>query len=68
MSETIGLTRAIATAIIDLAKTLRLTALAEGVERHEQLDFLRARGCDQFQGYLAGKPVPAEEFEGFSRT
>jgi diguanylate cyclase (GGDEF)-like protein/PAS domain S-box-containing protein len=60
--------RAIATAIINLAKTLRLTALAEGVERPEQLDFLRAHGCDEFQGYLAGKPVPAEEFSGFSRT
>ena len=54
--------RAIAVAIINLAKTLKLTALAEGVERQEQLDFLRAHGCDEFQGFLAGKPVPAEEF------
>ncbi|MFH1044443.1 MAG: EAL domain-containing protein [Pseudomonadota bacterium] len=60
--------RAIATAIINLAKTLKLTALAEGVERPEQLDFLRAHGCDEFQGYLAGKPVPAEEFSAFLRT
>ena len=58
--------RAIAIAIINLAKTLKLTALAEGVERQEQLDFLRAHGCDQFQGYLAGNPVPAEEFSAFS--
>ncbi|TSA18433.1 MAG: EAL domain-containing protein [Betaproteobacteria bacterium] len=59
--------RAIAIAIINLAKTLKLTALAEGVERQEQLDFLRAQGCDEFQGYLAGNPVPAEEFDAFSR-
>lgn len=59
--------RAIAIAIINLAKTLKLTALAEGVERQEQLDFLRAHGCDEFQGYLAGNPVPAEEFSAFSR-
>ena len=58
--------RAIAIAIINLAKTLKLTALAEGVERQEQLDFLRAQGCDEFQGYLAGNPVPAEEFAEFS--
>ncbi len=60
--------RAIAIAIINLAKTLKLTALAEGVERQEQLDFLRANGCDEFQGYLAGNPVPAEEFSAFSRA
>jgi diguanylate cyclase (GGDEF)-like protein len=60
--------RAIAIAIINLAKTLKLTALAEGVERQEQLDFLRAHGCDEFQGYLAGDPVPAEAFSAFSRA
>ncbi len=60
--------RAIAIAIINLAKTLKLAALAEGVERQEQLDFLRAHGCDEFQGYLAGTPVAAEEFSAFSRT
>jgi EAL domain-containing protein (putative c-di-GMP-specific phosphodiesterase class I) len=59
--------RAIAIAIINLAKTLKLTALAEGVERQEQLDFLRAHGCNAFQGYLAGSPVAAEAFGGFSR-
>jgi len=59
--------RAIAAAIINLARTLNLTALAEGVERQEQLDFLRDQGCDEFQGYLAGNPVPAEEFAAFAR-
>ena len=60
--------RAIAVAIINLAKTLKLTALAEGVERPEQLEFLRVHGCDEFQGYLAGNPVAAEEFGAFSRS
>ena len=60
--------RAIAIAIINLAKTLKLTVLAEGVERQEQLDFLRAHGCDEFQGYLAGGPVAAEEFGAFARA
>ncbi len=60
--------RAIAVAIINLAKTLKLAALAEGVERQEQLDFLRTHGCDQFQGYLAGAPLPAAEFTAFSRA
>jgi diguanylate cyclase (GGDEF)-like protein len=57
--------RAIAIAIINLAKTLKLAALAEGVERQEQLDFLRAHGCDEFQGYLAGIPVPVDAFTAF---
>ncbi len=60
--------RAIAIAIINLAKTLKLTALAEGVERQEQLEFLREHGCDEFQGYLAGGPVAAEEFSAFARS
>ena len=59
--------RAIAIAIINLARTLKLTTLAEGVERQEQLDFLRMHGCDQYQGYLAGAPVSAEEFDAFTR-
>jgi diguanylate cyclase (GGDEF)-like protein/PAS domain S-box-containing protein len=60
--------RAIAVAIINLAKTLKLAVLAEGVERQEQLEFLRAHGCNAFQGYLAGIPVPAEEFSAIARA
>ncbi len=52
----------IATAIIQLAHILGFTVLAEGVETEEQLSFLRERGCDFYQGYLFGKPVPAAEF------
>lgn len=52
---------AIARAVIELARSLGLETVAEGVERAEQLDFLHAEGCEFVQGYLIGKPVPAQE-------
>jgi diguanylate cyclase (GGDEF)-like protein len=53
---------AIVQAIINLAKSLRMTVVAEGVETKAQLDFLRALGCDAYQGYLGGRPMEAERF------
>ena len=50
-------------AIIGLAHRLRLQVIAECVETAEQRDFLRANGCDQIQGYLVARPMPAEELE-----
>jgi EAL domain-containing protein (putative c-di-GMP-specific phosphodiesterase class I) len=54
---------AIITAIIAMAHSLGLRVVAEGVETAAQLDFLRAQGCDEYQGYLKSKAVPATEFE-----
>jgi len=52
---------AITNAIISMAHELELKAVAEGVETPEQLEYLRGPGCDEVQGYLFSRPVPAEE-------
>ncbi len=54
---------AIVNAIIAMAKALGFSVLAEGVERIEQIDFLREQGCDFYQGYYMSRPVCAEAFE-----
>jgi diguanylate cyclase (GGDEF)-like protein/PAS domain S-box-containing protein len=53
--------------IIAMARALGLHVIAEGVETSGQLDFLQAHGCEAFQGYLMGKPMPIDEFEGTVR-
>ncbi|QJE03551.1 EAL domain-containing protein [Massilia forsythiae] len=50
---------AICNAVLDLAKHLDLSVVAEGVETEEQLEYVASRGCDYVQGYLTGKPMPA---------
>jgi len=47
--------------VINLAHTLRLNVVAEGVETDAQYAFLRHYACDQMQGYLFSRPVPAGE-------
>jgi diguanylate cyclase (GGDEF)-like protein len=50
---------AICNAVLDLAKHLDLSVVAEGVETEEQLRYLETRGCQYIQGYLTGRPMPA---------
>jgi PAS domain S-box-containing protein len=52
---------AITTKIIEMAHSLQLRVIAEGVETEDQLDFLKQYGCDVAQGYLFCKPVPVDD-------
>ena len=54
---------AIVAATIAMAHSLNLVVVAEGVESDAQLDFLRVQGCDEFQGYLLSRPLPADAFQ-----
>lgn len=59
--------KAIVTAIINMASSLGMHTIAEGVETAEQLAFLRLHGCDEVQGYYFSKPLTAEAFGEFLR-
>jgi EAL domain-containing protein (putative c-di-GMP-specific phosphodiesterase class I) len=54
---------ALVSTIINLAHSLKLKVVAEGVETEEQSRVLRLLKCDEMQGYLFSKPVPSETFE-----
>lgn len=54
---------AIANAILSLAHTLGIVVTAEGIERPSQLEWLRARGCEEAQGFLLARPLAAAELE-----
>jgi EAL domain-containing protein (putative c-di-GMP-specific phosphodiesterase class I) len=58
---------AICAAILAMAHNLDLEVVAEGVELEAQLDFLRRRDCDQFQGFYFSKPLPVPAFEALFR-
>jgi diguanylate cyclase (GGDEF)-like protein len=58
---------AITRAVLAVAEELRLDVMAEGVETREERDLLMELGCDRMQGYLFGRPVPADEFERMLR-
>jgi diguanylate cyclase (GGDEF)-like protein/PAS domain S-box-containing protein len=52
---------AITAAIIDLARNMGITSVAEGVDRVEQLEFLRSRGCEEAQGFLFCRAMPPDD-------
>ncbi|WP_374358063.1 EAL domain-containing protein, partial [Chitinimonas sp.] len=52
----------IALSVISLAHSLKLRAIAEGVETEEQIAYLRRHHCDEIQGYFFSKPLPAKDF------
>ena len=56
---------AIVRSVIALGRSLRITVIAEGVETAAQLALLQGEHCDQVQGFLLGRPVPADELIGF---
>jgi diguanylate cyclase (GGDEF)-like protein/PAS domain S-box-containing protein len=58
----------ITAAIISMAHTLNLKVVAEGVETEEQLEFLHNCGCDEVQGFLFSRPVPADDATGLLRA
>jgi EAL domain-containing protein (putative c-di-GMP-specific phosphodiesterase class I) len=54
-------TMTLVSTIISLAHSLKLKVVAEGVDSQDQADVLRQLGCDEMQGYLYSKPLPAEQ-------
>lgn len=62
-----GANHAIVSAVVTIARELNLRVTAEGVETVEQLNTLRKLGCDEIQGYLFSRPLPAIEFSALLR-
>jgi diguanylate cyclase len=61
-----GKDRVILRAVIAMAKALDIAIIAEGVERPEELEMLKAEGCDYFQGFLRAPPLTPADFENFA--
>lgn len=53
--------RAIVSTIVFLAQSLKLFTVAEGIEKKEELEFMRKLGCHQYQGFLFSRPLPSDE-------
>jgi EAL domain-containing protein (putative c-di-GMP-specific phosphodiesterase class I) len=63
-----GTGRTVAETIIALGRAFDMTTVAEGVETPEQFEMLSNLGCDQSQGYLHSRPMPAADVEPLLRT
>jgi diguanylate cyclase (GGDEF)-like protein len=55
--------KSIVSTVIAMANSLDMDVIAEGVETKEQRELLMSKGCEKYQGYLFGKPMPIEQFE-----
>ena len=55
----------VVSAVIGMGKSLKKRVIAEGIETKEQLEFLKAHGCEEGQGYLFSRPVVADQFAKF---
>jgi diguanylate cyclase (GGDEF)-like protein len=55
--------REIIASIVEMAKKIQILTISEGIERREQVDFLKEIGCDIVQGYYFAKPMPIRDFE-----
>ncbi|WP_255593203.1 bifunctional diguanylate cyclase/phosphodiesterase [Acidovorax sp. sic0104] len=60
--------RSLADLIVSLSTLMKLTAVAEGVETQEQLDWVSGRGIAQYQGYLYARPMPVRDFTDWLRV
>jgi len=52
--------------VVGVGRSLRMTTIAEGIETEEQYECVRRLGCDQVQGYLISRPLPAKELVAWS--
>lgn len=59
-------TEAVVGSIVQMAKSLSLTTVAEGVEYREQVELLKRVGCDYIQGYVFAKPMPVADFDALA--
>jgi diguanylate cyclase (GGDEF)-like protein/PAS domain S-box-containing protein len=66
--STVGDDTTIVTAVIGMAHSLKLRVIAEGVETLQELEFLRARQCDEAQGFYFSRPIPPEHFAELLRV
>ncbi len=58
---------AIINAVVAMAKSLKMTTTAEGVETSEEAELIRNLGCDKIQGFYFGRPMPADDARGLFR-